>query len=509
MNQLFQLIKSLSPAETAYIKRAAFGSLQRSPKYIEVMEAIRLQESYDEEKLMKQFRREKFVKQFSVMKNYLTTAVLDGLVARQFSDNASMALQLQMAQVKILRSKGLYTSAGEILENALNTAREAEAFLEWLELLAQQRYFIVNKFYAGDQPGLQQNKEETERVLRLYDNYLAYQNINSEQTQLADRSFHIRSEDYLEEHHAVISHPMIADETRAHSGRALFELLMTRVLYYNITDQREAFFEHALRAFELAHSSRWLLQFDKLRLLSTYPQLMHASLLNQQWAVLEQTITRLKNFEPSGEVEQMAAFAYLVPYSLVYHQVSGRPDKLAETIREAYENVKKFGRQLRFDTRSQIIISCMSGCLETGDYKSAIDWAMLFNEYDMGDRIDTRLIVDMMELIAHNELGQMLLVHGLSQAMYQRALRWGEKGLFEDTFIRFFKKINTLGNPEKMDALYRNTMESMGKISEGGIMAQNRTLFPLFEAYVQSRIAGTPYHLFLQTKGKTEQRSPE
>ena len=505
MQNVFDLVKSLTGAELAYIKRTAIKVGQRPPKYIEVLEAIKEQEIYDEQQLLKQFRREKFVKQFSVMKSYLVEVILDGLAARQIIDNREMNLHRQISLLRVLRDKGLYGPSEKILHASLKEAREAEAFLEWLEILAIQRYWLINKFSSGSKNAVIENEEETDYVLNLYKNFLTYQCINGEQVQISDKSFHIRRPGHLAEHEKVMAHPMILDESKALSKRAMFELLMTKVLYHNILDNREEFFENAQRAFTIAHESLWLQKFDKLRLLSVYPQLMHAAFLTDRLQVLDATINQLKKFEFTSAVQEMAAFAYGVPYSLVYLQATGQSERLSETINETYLQVKKFGKQLRFDTRSQIIISCMSGALENGNYGKAVDWAVLFNDFDNGERLDTRLIVDMMELIAHNELGQVLLVHNLSQSIYQRALRWGEKGIFEDTFIRFFKKITSGVEKEKMDEVCKKTMIALEKILLGGVSSQNRTLYPLFVAYVQCRIVGKPYHVYLRQQAISTQ----
>ena len=497
MNHLHHLLHSLSAHEVAYLNKTAQSSEKGRPKYLGVMEAIRKQPEYDEATLLKVFRKEKFVKQFSVMKHYLHHTVLDGLAARHIADNEDYRLTRQITQIKILLNKGLYQLAEEILQPALQESRIAEAFIEWLDLLGLQRYLIVNHFLTHQQISLKQNTEETEQVMLFYSNFLKYQEINSEQTRISDRSFHIRNEDYLKEHEGIIKHPLIADETQALTQRALFELLMTRLLYYNITDQREAFFNCASQAFQQAHTCVWLIKFDKLRLLSVYPQLMHAAYLNGKWLVLEETLLQLKEFTPGSQIQEMAAFTYHLSFSLVHLQATGRQAELTETITKAYQQVKQFGSKLRFDARSQIIISCMSGALESGQYEQAIDWALLFNEFDQGERLDARLIVDMMELIAHNELGQLLLVSNLSQAIYQRALRWGEKGKFEDTFIRFFKKITSTVEPKELTRLYLNTLEDLKEILSGDIASQNRTIFPIFEAYVRSRIQGVSYHQYL------------
>ncbi|MFN8323106.1 MAG: hypothetical protein U0T74_10650 [Chitinophagales bacterium] len=497
MNHLHHLLHSLSAHEVAYLNKSAQTSEKGRPKYLNVMEAIRKQPKYDEVALLKQFRREKFVKQFSVMKHYLHHSIMNGLAARHIADSEEFRLTRQITQIKILLNKGLYELAEDILQPALEESRTAEAFIEWLDLLALQRYLIVNHFLTHQKISLKQNTEETEQVMLLYSNFLKYQEINSEQSRMSDRSFHIRNEDYLKEHEMIMKHPLIADETKALTQRALFELFMTRLLYYNITDQREAFFQCANQAFQQAHACIWLIKFDKLRLLSVYPQLMHAAYLNGKWQVLEETLELLKKFTPGSQIQEMAAFTYHISFSLVLLQATGRQTELMKTITNAYGKVKHFGNKLRFDARSQIIISCMSGTLESGHYEQAIDWALLFNEFDQGERLDARLIVDMMELIAHNELGQLLLVSNLSQAIYQRALRWGEKGKFEDTFIRFFKKITSIVEPDELSRLYRKTLDDLKEILEGDIVSQNRTIFPIFETYVQSRIQGVSYHQYL------------
>lgn len=498
MVDLFKLVQSLGGTEYLQLKKLFSSSRKESPKYLELMQAIRKQASYNETELLKKFRREKFVKQFPVIKNYLYHATLDGLTSTSITTAEEFSLTAKITKVKILRNKGLYEAAIRELNTALQEAANAEAFWELIELLSLQRYFIVNKFTDGA-VGYEWNSTQTQEAIEKYQNLLHYQKLNSEYTLMVDKSFHVRSADYMGKINSIIDNEWIADERKARSQRALFELLITKILFYNITDNRPAFFETALRAVTIAENSIWLNQYDKLRLLSVYPQLMHAAYLTGNTQVISDCLHKLALFKPNSPIQEMAVFSYSIPFSLIQYQLVGQTDNLKNTITSAYKQLKTYGDKLRFDIRLQIIVSCMSGLLQLGNYEEALDWALLYNEYDTGERLDAHLIITMMELIARSELQQHILVIHFTNALYQRALRWGEKGTFEDAFISFFKRYGKAANRKQFQELVSETLQKVNQLKTSDIASNNRTLLPIFKHYLEAKIANLPYHIYMQT----------
>jgi hypothetical protein len=500
MTDLHALIHALQPAEISYLKKHAQKSGNTNPKYMEVMDAIRAQEVYEEEALLKKFRREKFVKQFSVIKNYLFHFVTDSLIAKELLHQNENQLLLLIQRIYYFKDKGLYSLAETALKTALHLAKETEAFLPLIELLAIERYMIIHKFSTAPPLRLEQNKTETQQAVDHLQNLQSYINLHTDFLLLADKSFNFVSENRLAALTTLMQDERVIHESNAHSTRALVELLILKVQYYNVTNQSSLFFETALRSFELAHQSQWYQQFDRLRLLSTYPQLMHAALLTGQYACMHDTLKKLSEFVCTNDIQQMAVFSYKTPFLLVYLQEKSDLAALKTAIEEAYLNTKLFGKKLRFDVRANIIVSCMSGAIELGLYGQAVEWAVLFRSFDSADRLDSQMVIDMLALIAHTELTERIYVQNLSQTIYQRALRWGEKGEFESTYLSFFKKLSASLDKDEEQKLFEKTKQSIARISSTEVSSQNRTLFPIFDTYVKSKIAAIPYHLFSAKK---------
>jgi len=498
MNELHEFIKSLDPAELSFLKKNAEKKGQSSAKYLEVMDAIRAQPVYDEAALLKKFRREKFVKQFSVMKNYLFHVIADTLTAKNLIDEPQNCLVGVILRIHFFKDKGLYALAESELKSGLKIATETEAFVQELELLSIQRYLIINRFSSDSYDTLITNQKLTQDTLALYQNLLDYTNLHAEFTLLLDKSFNANAGKSSADFEAIFSNAMIQDESKALSKRALLEALLLKTAYYNITHQTDLFFEMASRAFDLAHQSEWHLSFDKMRLLSTYHQKMHAAWIVGRLNEIKDTLEKLNSFKPQNEVQELAAFCYFTSFSLVYFQHTHENEKLLEAIHKAYQLIKERGAKLRFDVRKQLIISCMSGAIESGEYVHALDWSLLYRAYDTNNRLDMRMVIEMMELIAHTELKNIVLVHNLSQGIYQRALRWGEKGGFESVFISFFKKLSTSIDPDEKIKVFEKSKEDLNKLSDEHVSSQHQALYAIFNAYLASKIAGKPYHLFMK-----------
>ena len=77
---LFRLIKSLTPNEKGYFKKFSKIHVREGKNnYMMLFEAIDKQIEYDEKAIINKFSKEQFVKQFPVAKNYLYNLILKAL----------------------------------------------------------------------------------------------------------------------------------------------------------------------------------------------------------------------------------------------------------------------------------------------------------------------------------------------------------------------------------------------------------------------------------------------
>lgn len=110
-DQLFDLIKSLTPHEKGYIRR-----MTGDQNYTRLFDAIDAQDVYDEVALRKKLSKERFAKNFSSAKNYLLHVILRQL--ESYDTSVQREVRSLLSQYGILRTKGLHALSYKLLRRA-------------------------------------------------------------------------------------------------------------------------------------------------------------------------------------------------------------------------------------------------------------------------------------------------------------------------------------------------------------------------------------------------------
>lgn len=154
-DQLFELIRSLTPHEKGYIRRmAATHHQDGASKYVRLFDAIEKQKIYDEAALKKKLAKEKFISNFSGAKNYLLHAILRHL--ESYDTAVQSQVRSLLSQYAILRRKGLFELGYRHLRRAYQLCEENELNYQKPEVLFT---LISHTIAYGGQPEWPGGKE--------------------------------------------------------------------------------------------------------------------------------------------------------------------------------------------------------------------------------------------------------------------------------------------------------------------------------------------------------------
>jgi hypothetical protein len=140
-SKLFDLIQSLSGSEKRYFKIFAAKTNANNAKYLQLFDAIDLQESYDE-LTIKQAIYDTITfetRKFSELKNYLYELILRSLQGYDEQSSVDYKLKNMLANVRVLSKRSFYVEAKEILAKAKKVAERYEQFLVILEIISWER----------------------------------------------------------------------------------------------------------------------------------------------------------------------------------------------------------------------------------------------------------------------------------------------------------------------------------------------------------------------------------
>lgn len=150
-SDLFDLIKSLSPAEKGYFKKYASLHGTGDKKYVKLFDAINAQPEYDEAKLKRKFAQS--FSNFSVYKSYTYKLLMDSLREYHKSNDPFSTASDYISNTNLLGHKNLFEQGLDFARQADEMAKENDEPL--LRLAALERESILLNI-SNNQTGLKE-----------------------------------------------------------------------------------------------------------------------------------------------------------------------------------------------------------------------------------------------------------------------------------------------------------------------------------------------------------------
>ncbi len=148
INQLHDLIKSLTSAEKRYFKLFSERHHTKEKKnYIQLFDKIDKQAVYNEELILNTFEDESFVKHFSIAKNRLYNQILRSLDAFHALKSTEAELNQNLHYAEILYQKALYGQCERVLNNAQKLAVKHEKWGPLIQIIRRQKRLAENDHY--------------------------------------------------------------------------------------------------------------------------------------------------------------------------------------------------------------------------------------------------------------------------------------------------------------------------------------------------------------------------
>jgi hypothetical protein len=148
-NQLFDLIKSLSPEEEKKFK--LLSSIQQGEKnYIKLYNYIQKQDVYDEETVKNHFSKDLFVQHFASEKNQLLHHILKSLRSYRQETITSATIDEEIKNIQLLFNKSLYKQSRKQLSLLKKRAQDYELFYSLLEIVELEKVLIDMEAHFGD-----------------------------------------------------------------------------------------------------------------------------------------------------------------------------------------------------------------------------------------------------------------------------------------------------------------------------------------------------------------------
>ncbi|MBI2268920.1 MAG: hypothetical protein HYU69_01030 [Bacteroidetes bacterium] len=219
-DELFQLIKSLTPLEKRYFK--LYSSIQGSGKkgkdYLHLFDIIDRLDGYNEEKLKVRLKNKEIVNNLKFFKSYLSEAILKSLEKYHSKDSVEIILAQSLQRAEILLRKRLYSSTIKTIKKGLKIAVDHEKFLFILLLLSWKRKTLKLiektddiKHYA------ETGFPEDFSYLSKYKNQLEFEQLHLLMVTNELVQPDLKNKAYFKKISAISSHPLLQDAKSATS----------------------------------------------------------------------------------------------------------------------------------------------------------------------------------------------------------------------------------------------------------------------------------------------------
>lgn len=459
-NNLFQLIKKLSPPEKRYFK--LFASRQGDKKsYMDLFNALDEMDTYDEKKLRKKLGKASLGKQLPVLRNYLAELILRSLRSYYDERSADARIMNLIRETEVLFSKSLYRMCAKLLLRAEQLAAKNEKFYLLLEVYRWQRRLVTAEMKEGFGEELRQNIQKEAELFRLMENVRGYNELFTESV-LIVKKYHteIRSAEEKEPYDRLMMHPLLSDESMAlsfearlrfwqlHSNAAVTSRDLEKGYYCNLKQvklfeenplQMEALFDMYLESINnLMNRSMQLKKFDEVK-------------------ELLEKLNRLTEEYPSLMSEQVRVktFARVSNQFLSLHLDQGSISEALHRIPQLEEGLEHYGNRMNWEQKLVLCYNLAYVYFMNGKYSDALRHTnAIIDEADPELRQDLQSFARIMQLIIHTELHNMDALPYFIRSTYRYLTQRKKLFRFETLVLNSLRRLPPAFDREALTAFY-------------------------------------------------------
>lgn len=464
-DELFQLIKSLSPSEKRYFKVNASKGGDAKSNYLQLFEAMDAQgDEYDEQKLKEKHAKKPYVKYLSAEKKQLREQIMKQM--RLFHSNRTVDNRIN----ELLQDEVFYLDKGlfDHREKALLKAKELAAKYERYHLLQNIIHRQIGHFIEFEK------KELVNPVLELINEVRAVSILDDTLSELTTLNREIFS---LQRSGADIQNPSVRNRAigllndveryRSRIGNQLrISVKFYRAIanYHALFKERQEALEAAKQEYDVYQQHPHMMQEDarnyKIALANLISRAMSAK--NNEWylkALTELKMVPVNSFDEEGEVFQNIYFQ-----EHLYYINAGEFDKaeaLVPIIKnglETYASKINKARVLAFRFNIMVMYFVMHR------FKESLEWMnlLLFDNSEI--KQNQKYLCFLLQPIVHFELKHFDIVDNMTRSAYRKLQDKNRLHPFEKATLKYLKKMPFSDSTDEFISKTKDYLEDIATI---------------------------------------------
>ncbi len=501
---LFQLIKSLTPAEKRYFKVFVSKSKNQSEaKFIKLFNLIDKYPYYDEAKILESEKSFKS-SQISNLKAHLYKQILQSLENYNPDNDIEIKIRDLLNYTNLLYNKSLFEQCSKMLEKARHMAETNDKILLLFEILEFEKKLLTKYIRTDISKRALSLVNESEKMLNSIKNTRIFQNLSLKlYTFYLQIGFIRNSEDFDRASRFLYSSLPAFDEDKLSFNEKMF-------LYHSFTGYY-FFIQDSERGYEYA--KRWLQLFEKNpeRIVPKIEHYIKAfnNMLTAQFKLfkLKEFDDYSKRFESIAEMPalnlnfniQRQIFKYSSIHKINKYFMLGRFTEGTKIIPELAKELEKYENKI--DTHSFTIFYYKFACMYFGDedYQQAIFWLnKIINAKDVNIRSDIHGFARILNLISHWELENTDIVDYYIRSTYRYLIKKADFHLFQKYILKFLRKLSNI-SPDELQQAFIDLKKDLKPLKNN---AYEKRAFIYFDiiSWLESKIENRSNQLIIREK---------
>lgn len=439
-DELFRLIRTLTPSEKRYFKTNAKRENATS-NYLQLFEAIDAQKEYDEEKLKKKHAKKKFVKYLSAEKNYLHEQIMKQMRAFHVDRTIDNKINDLLQDEAFYRAKGLNDLRKKAIDKARGLAEEYERFKLLSEILRRQESFVIEF----------EKKHLTEPVINLINEQKQLAIIEETELELQTRNrelfLMLRTEPDMKSSANRSRAETLALEIEKFRPRIDGSFVLTTLFnransnYHHLIGNPDQCFKYTIEEYECYQRFSHLKDEDRIYYKLCLANLMSRSFATGKYDWFEKALDEMKSlptpsFNAAGEVFQNVYFQehYYYMNTGRFHEAEALVPTIVKGF-DTYANKINQARKIAF----QFNIMAMYFLMHR--FKESLTWLneLLINNSEIKQH--QRFVTVLMLPLIHFELGHVDLVETYTRSAYRFIQKKNRLHEFERLMIKYLKEM--------------------------------------------------------------------
>ncbi len=482
-DDLYELIRAMSPAEKRYFTLDAKKSGKKGSRYLKLFQLINDMEGYDEEALKARYPRS-----LPFDKRYLYDALLRSMRDYRSSRSRLAQIKERLLDARYLFEHGLYDQCEVRLEEGRRLAEEMDDHLSLLELNRELRRLAPVTKRPGFEQYLRDCAAREEDLLARVGEEGGYLALYEQLATRVIRRFALRGEDEREAFLSAFPAERLAHPPQTAPARLRYH--QCRALYHQLLGD----FGQVMEAFSDALD--WWEAHPRYReeeyhaYIIDMSNLLHAYVTNGQAQRLPQLIRQLESAQPDTETARRIHFQKVAIYRLISYINLGLQEDIDPMMATIGEGLDKFS--IPAATRSALVFN-MAVLLFTRDrFADCLLWCgRLIGDRKNQYRQDIRTAVYLVQLAAAYELEDLQLLEGTYRSTYRYFNKQGgaAEGSFEGVVLDYLRRLLHAA-PEEQKAVWTDFRERLLALHRDPAVKISHGMDELMLLWVRSRLEG-------------------